>query len=230
MSTGCEAEQHKLLSLLANVEVWEGSDIPDKVGRVRIKKAVTLDPLYEHLVWGRLQGVGNISVGSAVIMEPTTVRSHPKSVLVGKTLALLHGDGWLPLKVINPSHKPVTLKRNAKLADVYPSIELEDLDCPDAYDDAQLVLQQQVQKSSDVVSDNGKESHITSDDSSLPDAQDKNGGFKLQGGPNSTLQDLGLGYIDLDACDVSPACKEKLVQLIAQYQSIFFFGCLWLRW
>ena len=72
------------------------------------------------------------------------------------------------------------------------------------------------------VSDNGKKSHLTSEDSSLPDGHDMDGEFSgPQGSPTPVLQDLGLADIDVDSCDVSPACKEKLVQLIAQYQSIF---------
>lgn len=55
---------------MANVEVWMGSDIPEKVGTVKIKRAVTLEPFSEHLVWGRLQSV-NISAGSAVILVKT---------------------------------------------------------------------------------------------------------------------------------------------------------------
>lgn len=217
-----EVEQHKLLSLLANVEVWSGSDIPDKVGTVKIKKAVTLDPLSEHLVWGQLQKVGDISVGSAVIMEPTSARSRPKSVLVGRTVAVLRGDGWLPMKVINPSDKPVTLRRNAKLVDVFPCVELEDFDCPDMYDKARCVLHQQVQKAGDVVSDSGKDSHLTSEDSSVPDSHGRDGDPSgPRGEPTSLLHDLGLADIDVDSCNVSSACKEKLVQLLAQYQSIF---------
>lgn len=40
-------------------------------------------------------------------------------------------DGWVPLKVINTSGRPVLLRRNAKLADLYPCIALEDIDSVD---------------------------------------------------------------------------------------------------
>jgi len=189
---------------------------------VQIKKSVTLEPLREYLVWARLQHVSNIAVGSAVIIEPTTARSRPQSVLIGRTVALLNGDGWLPLKVINPSDKPVTLKHNTKLADVYPCVELEDFDCPDMYDSIQCVVQHQVQETGDALIDDGKDSRLTSEDSSLPDCCDENGGPSgSHGGLTSILHDLGLGDIDVDSCDVSSACTEKLVQLIARYQSIF---------
>lgn len=128
-----EAEQHKLMSLLADVEVWTGSDIPDKVGTVRIKKTET----------SQLE----------VLLS--------QSVLVRWTMALLHSDGVLPLKVINHANKPMTLKQTAKLADVYLCIELKDFDGSDMCDDPKFVFQQQVQKSGDVVSENGIESHLT---------------------------------------------------------------------
>lgn len=59
-------------------------------------------------------------------------------------------------------------------------------------------------------------------------------------GPDSSsipevLRDLGLTDIDVDSCQVSPAGKKKIIQLIAEYQSIFSrhkldcgkaYGCL----
>lgn len=45
---------HALLQLLDGVERWRGSDVPDKVGMVKLKHAVTLEPMKEHLVCGRL--------------------------------------------------------------------------------------------------------------------------------------------------------------------------------
>lgn len=44
------AEEEKLLQLLAAVETWRGSDRPDKVGTVKLRHAVTLEPMKEHLV------------------------------------------------------------------------------------------------------------------------------------------------------------------------------------
>jgi len=34
-------------------ERWQGSDVPDKVGTLRVKQVVTLQPMQEHLVWAR---------------------------------------------------------------------------------------------------------------------------------------------------------------------------------
>lgn len=104
---------NRLISMVANVERWRGGDVPDKVSTLRLKQAVTLEPMQEHLMWGRLRHTNNLSVGSTVVTEPSSLRSKPKTILVGRTVALLHGDGWLPVRVINPSHKSVTLRRNA---------------------------------------------------------------------------------------------------------------------
>lgn len=41
-------------------------------------------------------------------------------------MATLWADGCIPVKVINPSSVPITLRRNAKLADIYPCLALED--------------------------------------------------------------------------------------------------------
>lgn len=217
-----EAEKHQLLSLIANVETWAGSDVPDKVGTVRIKRAVTLEPQSEHLVWGRLQSVGNLSVGSAVIVEPTTARSRHRSVLVGKTVALLHSDGWLPLKVINPLEKHVILRRNAKIADVYPCMALEDFDCFDVSDTSQHCVQQQTQETADILTERRVVSSLTSDASTIANSCPRNGGSNGHGSsPSSVLRDLGLADIDVDSCDVSASCRETLVDLLVQYQSIF---------
>ena len=45
-------EERGLLQLLDTVETWRGDKWPDKVGTVKLKHAVTLEPLTEHLVWG----------------------------------------------------------------------------------------------------------------------------------------------------------------------------------
>lgn len=79
--------QNKLLDILANVEKWRHSTIPDVLGMVKIKKAVSLKPMFENLVWGKLQITQHISAGRAVILEPHRVKSRPRSVLVVKKVA-----------------------------------------------------------------------------------------------------------------------------------------------
>lgn len=218
------SEEIKLINMMANVERWKDGDLPDKVGAVRLKRAVSLEPMQEHLVWGRLRSTHNLSAGSAVIVEPSSSRSKPKSVMVGKTVALLRQDGWLPMKVINPTQKVVMLKRNTTLADVYPCMALEDLDsdCSCGTSDAPAALQQQVQRTTDILTGSRNDLTLTDDGSSRPDDTDRH---DSSSGPDSTLsgvlRDLGLTEIDIDSCQVSPEYKERLVQLIAEYQSIF---------
>ncbi len=68
-------EKNKLLDLLANVEKWKNGTVPDLVGTVKNKKAVSLEPMTENLVWGKLQSTHDLSAGSAVILEPSRVKS-----------------------------------------------------------------------------------------------------------------------------------------------------------
>ncbi len=115
------------LFILANLERWRGEEIPDKVGTVRLEKATTLEPMTEHAAWGRLPPGTKLSVGSTFVVEPTTSHCMPHNILVGRVVTLLWGDRWLPVKIINPTASPITLRRNAKVPDVSPCVALEDL-------------------------------------------------------------------------------------------------------
>ena len=42
-----DGEEVKLIIMLANVERWNVGSIPDKVGTMRLKRAVTLEPMQE---------------------------------------------------------------------------------------------------------------------------------------------------------------------------------------
>ena len=118
---------------------------------------------------------------------------------------------------LNPSQKIVTLRRNATLADVFPCMALEDFDCAGVNDGSSAALQQQVQRTADILTD-------CQDDLTLTDGSSQ---FHDTDGPDSSsqpevLRDLGLTDIDVSSCQASPAGKKKLTQLIAEYQSIFF--------
>ncbi|XP_016311941.1 uncharacterized protein LOC107665540 [Sinocyclocheilus anshuiensis] len=125
--SGHNPESDEFLSMMAGVCRWRGGTIPDVVGTVKLQHAVTLSPGQEHLVWGKLPIKSCSQPGSTVMVEPSRLRSASRNVLVCRVVTPLWGDGWIPLKLINPSDKPVTLKRNAKVADVYPCIALEDV-------------------------------------------------------------------------------------------------------
>ena len=112
----------QFLSLLSNSEKWRGGPMPDKIGTVKLRQSITLEPLREYHVWGKLPASAPLSVGSTVIVEPTQSRSRPRNVLVGRVVTPLWGDRWVPVNLINPSSKAVTLRRNCKIADVFPCV------------------------------------------------------------------------------------------------------------
>lgn len=147
--------------------------------------------------------------GSEVIVEPTNAKSRPRTVIVGRTVALLRGDGWLPLKVINPSHKSVTLKRNTKIGDVSLCESVEKFGA------------QSVQQHVQIKNARMPESSLVSDTSTLPDCPHFQSCSHGPGSLQSKLCGLGLSDIDVESCEVSPEFKAKLAELIVKYESIF---------
>lgn len=207
-------DNSQFLRLLSNLERWRGDSIPDKVGTVKLKRAVTLQPMQEHLVWGRLPPKSTISMGSTVIIEPSMSRCVPRNILVGRVVTPLWGDGWLPVKVINPTTKQITLRRNAKLADVYPCIALEDFhEEQESLSVAASSCYQNVGKLGSVKNGCSSSTHGSLTALSTLSAPAMGG--------NSRLQDLGLGDLPIESCQVSPFWKSKLVDLIERYESIF---------
>lgn len=131
VSAPCPAgntESERYLSMLAGLDRWRGEDVPYRLGTVRSNSAVCLEPGREYLLWGRLPRSATVSPGSTVMTEFTTCRSAPRGVLVARMVTSLWQDRWVPLKLINTSDKSVLVRRNAKLADVFPCIALEDMD------------------------------------------------------------------------------------------------------
>lgn len=59
-----------------------------------------------------------MSPGNIVTVEPTSSKSMPRNIMVSCVITSLWGDRWVPMKVTNLTDKPITLKRNSKLADV----------------------------------------------------------------------------------------------------------------
>ncbi|KAI7793453.1 hypothetical protein IRJ41_024975 [Triplophysa rosa] len=107
-NTDPECEQ--FLELLSCISRWSGPH-----GHSR-----------EYLVWGKLPANVPVSLGSTVIVEPTTARSAPKNILVGRVATPMWGDRWVPMKILNPNSTSVTLRRNSKLADVSSCLAVED--------------------------------------------------------------------------------------------------------
>ncbi len=149
-------------------------------------------------MWGRLPTSSAVSVGSTVLVEPSKAQTHKKAVLVGRAIVTLPGDRWVPVKVINPSNKPITLRRNAKIADVSPVLVVEDLDVQPRHGRGETVsVQSQTVSSS---TDRGG--------SSPSDMRD-------------ALQNLGLSDLDIESCEVTPYWKDQLLQLIQRHQDVF---------
>lgn len=111
-------ECEQFLEMMASLTRWRGVDVPDKVGTVKLTQAVTLQPKQEYLLWGRLPSNAPTSPGSTVVVEPTSSKCVPRGIMVGRVVTPLWGDGWTPMRVTNVTEKPLTLKRNCKLADV----------------------------------------------------------------------------------------------------------------
>lgn len=193
LSDKTSVEEESLLQLLAAVETWRGSECPDKVGAVKLKRAVTLEPMTEHLVWGRLPSHTCLSAGSTVVVEPSESRTVPRTIVVGRVVTPLWGDGWVPVRVINPSTKPVTLRRNCIIADVSPCVALEDFDTDYLYDtDQPNDVKCTVTRTADQT-DTDSEKSLTVDSERAAHRP-----------CSSTLHDLGLGDIDIDSSSLSP--------------------------
>lgn len=192
MSRSGHQELEQFLSLLAGLERWSGTEIPDKVGTVRCNRAVTLPGNSEFLVWGKLPKDVKISPGSTVVTEPTTSRSAPRGIMVARVVTPLWGDRWVPLKLLNVTDNPVILRRNAKLADVYTCLALEDMEVPE--------LSQQSTRTEPT-------------GTSVPTVD--------VGTVQERLDRVGLGDLDLKSCDVSSDWQEKLADLVVNYQDVF---------
>lgn len=185
-----------LMNLLANVDRWQGKEIPKRVGTVILKQCITLAPRHEHLVWGKLKEQVPLSIGSTVVVEPTTSKSAPRNVLVARTVCPLWGDKWIPMKVVNLLDRPLTLRRNAKVAQVYPCLALEDLELTCGNENDPEVIQ------------------CTCAVNTVEE-------LLVGSGYSGKLHDLGLHQIDIGSCDVSEEWKKKLVNLVGKYESIF---------
>ncbi len=187
-----DGDIQQFLSMFTGVERWKGEAVPDKIGTVKLTRAVVLLPEHEHLVWGRLPPNVPMSPGSTVIVEPTNSKAMPRDILVGRLVTPLWGDRWVPMTVVNPTNKVITLKRNCKIADVFPCIASEDFEI------FQGLHVTPVDGKPDVSRDSCPVNHI-----------------------DKSLLNLGLGDIDINWSQISDDCKSKLTQLVADYQDIF---------
>lgn len=176
-----DGDIQRFLSMFTGVERWKGETVPDKIGTVKLTQAVVLFPEHEHLVWGHLPPNMPMSPGSMVIAEPTNSKAMPRDILVGRLVTPLWGDRWVPMTVVNPTNKEITLKGNGKRADVFPCIASEDFEIF-------LGLHiTPVESKLDVSCNSSPVDHIA-----------------------ISLLNLGLGDIDINQSQISDDCKSKI--------------------
>ncbi|KAJ7985093.1 hypothetical protein DPEC_G00348500 [Dallia pectoralis] len=126
------------------------------------------------------------------MVAPTTSRCVPRGIMVGRVVTPLWGDGWTPMEVTNISDKPITLRRNSKLADVFTCVAAEDL----------ILFQGSCQSDAGSV----RVTHgIQGENTDLKDR----------------LQKSGLENVDIDHCEASPSTKLQLVTLLEKYEDVF---------
>ena len=159
-----------------------------RIGTAKLKRCVNLQPMSEHLVWAKLSTPDVSAVGNTVIIEPTQSKCRPAQILVGRVVTPLWGDGWVPVKIVNPTEKILTLKRNAKVADVSSCSSVQDLPEP-------VSIQSNVQH--------------TQSSSPAPRSEEE---------ISHVLTEMGLQDLDLSSCEVSPEWKDKLMQIIVQFE------------
>lgn len=181
-------ECEQFLDLMANSFRWRGEKLPEKIGTVKLQQSVTLLARQDYLVWGKLPDNVPMSPGSTVIVEPTS--SFPCNIMIGRVITPLWGDRWIPMKV-NMSDKPITLKRNSKLADVSPCLAVEDFEVFQGTSQPETVKHEE-----------------THDESRPVDLKQR-------------LQQAGLTDINIDQCHAGPMGKEKFVELLIKYNDIF---------
>lgn len=99
------------------------------------------------------------------------------------------------------------------------ALEDFDSDCFGMADDSPVVLQQHVHGVAGGLPSHQDGVTLTDACSYIPDPSHRHDGcYDASGG---VLGDLGLGDIGVESCQVSPECREKLVQLIVENESIF---------
>lgn len=97
-------ECEQFLDLMANSSRWRGEEVPDRIGTVKLQQSVTLIARQEHLVWGKLPNNVPMSPGSTVIVKPTSSRSLPRNIMIGRVITPLWGDSHESNKHVRQTH------------------------------------------------------------------------------------------------------------------------------
>lgn len=190
----------QFVSMLSGRNRWRGEIIPDVIGTAKLTQAVTLQPRQVHLVWAKLPAASPLSEGSAILIEPSKTQIHKKKIIC-RSVTSMSGDRWVPVRILNTSEKPLTLKRNTKIADVSLCIAVEDLEdgCPGHAPAKKIELQTQ-----------------TSCDETTGKLDEP-----ICSSFHDTLSNTGLEDLDIDSCQVSNHWKLQLLQLGQKYEDVF---------
>uniref|UniRef100_H3A9W5 Gypsy retrotransposon integrase-like protein 1 n=1 Tax=Latimeria chalumnae TaxID=7897 RepID=H3A9W5_LATCH len=194
-------EGEKFLGLLSGLTRWKGRKIPEKNGTSMTYEINPLDA-ENHIKMASLPEDPPSSPNSTVMVEPTAAQSAPRNILVGHVIISMWGDRWVPMRIINTSDKSVTLRRNSKVADVYPCLAHEDIEMENSIYKGEKQLNmchQQVE--------GGSLGHT------CPPA--------LITDPEHTLKEIALGDLNIKSSQVSNYWKEQLASLVVQYKYIF---------
>lgn len=111
---------------------------------------------------------------------------------MARTVTPLWGDRWIPLKIMNATDNSITIRRNAKLADIYTCLALEDLDTRNVKCSYQAIS-------------------VKCPSSDMEDPENV----------QERLKRAGLGDVDLQSCDVSDDWRRKLADRVISYEDVF---------
>lgn len=91
-ATHLSPDGEHFLDVMSNLTRWRHDEIPSKIGTVKLHHAVTLAARQEHLVWGRLPCNTPLSLGSTILVEPTTSKTMPRNIMVAWVISSMWGD------------------------------------------------------------------------------------------------------------------------------------------
>lgn len=84
-----------VVDLIANTSFWEGEELTDKIGTVKLRQSVTLPVRQEHLLWEKLPNKTPMTPGSMPIVEPMSSKSMHINIIVGSVItSLWDGFPW----------------------------------------------------------------------------------------------------------------------------------------
>ncbi len=92
IATQLSPESEHFLDLMSNITHWRHDEIPCQIGTVKLQNAVTLAARQEHLVWGRLPSNTPLSLGSTILIEPTTSKTMARNIMLAQVIISMWGD------------------------------------------------------------------------------------------------------------------------------------------